>query len=153
MALIVSVMLLAVRYRYVLIVGVSNVIAAVITQFLKHNVFEDALRPVKYFEGIHNLYLIPGVENFSYNSFPSGHATCAFALYFSLALIVKKHTLKLLFFVIALIAAYSRIYLSQHFLEDVYVGSIIGVSTSLLIYRITQNSISNKWDKSLISSL
>jgi membrane-associated phospholipid phosphatase len=34
----------------------------------------------------------------------------------------------------AALGAYSRIYLSQHFLSDVCVGSIIGVVTPLLMF-------------------
>lgn len=39
-----------------------------------------------------------------------------------------------MWFVLALLAAYSRIYLSQHFFADVYAGSLIGVLTTILVY-------------------
>jgi membrane-associated phospholipid phosphatase len=150
-ATLVVVMLLAIKYRYAIIVGVSNIISALITQVLKNFVFADHVRPKKFFEGIHNLYFVPGVENYMYNSFPSGHTTCAFSLYFSLALIVKSKKYKFLFFVLALLIGYSRIYLSQHFFEDVYVGSIIGVSVSFLFFDYIQQSHKNKFNKSLVS--
>ncbi len=152
MALLVVIMLLAVKYRYALIVGLSNIIASLITQILKQTLFSDALRPKKYFEGIHDLYFVPGVENLLYNSFPSGHATCAFSLYCSLAFIVKNNTLKLLFFFIALLVGYSRIYLSQHFLGDVYAGSLIGVVFTILVYQGIQKIQTDRLERSLISS-
>ncbi len=152
MALLIVIMLLAVKYRYALIVGASNIIASLITQILKQTLFSDVVRPKKYFEGIHDLYLVPGVDNLLYYSFPSGHATCAFALYFSLSLIVKSNTLKLLFFIIALLVGYSRIYLSQHFFGDIYAGSLIGVGTTILVYLAIQKNQSDRLELSLITS-
>jgi membrane-associated phospholipid phosphatase len=138
--LLTVVILLVVSYRSTLIVALANILSGLITQTLKHTVFEDVVRPKKFFEGIHDLYLVPEVENHLYNSFPSGHSTSAFALYFSLALVLKKKSLKFLCFVLAMMVGYSRIYLSQHFLEDVYAGSIIGVACALLIFIVIQNS-------------
>jgi membrane-associated phospholipid phosphatase len=123
-----------IKYRYAILVAVSNIISSLITQTLKYTFFSDMVRPVKFFEGIKQLNLVPGVENYSYNSFPSGHTTAAFATFFCLALIMKNRTLKFLMFVIALIVGISRVYLSQHFLSDVYVGSLIGTFTSFFVY-------------------
>ena len=123
------------KYRGAILVAVSNIIAAGITQILKHTLFVDQVRPKKYFEGIAELKLIPWVENYSYNSFPSGHTTAAFATFFCLALILENKWLKFLMFCIALLIGFSRVYLSQHFLNDVCGGSAIGVITSLLLYQ------------------
>jgi membrane-associated phospholipid phosphatase len=131
---LIFIILLAVKFRYALIIGLSNIISALITQGLKHTIFSDALRPKKFFEGIHDLYFVPGVENWEYNSFPSGHTTCAFALYCSLALITENRFYKVFLFFVALTVGYSRIYLSQHFFEDVYAGSMIGVITSFVVF-------------------
>ena len=150
-ATLVVIMLLAVRFRYALIVGLSNSISALITQLLKHTVFADVVRPKKFFEGIHDLYFVPGVDNYFYNSFPSGHATCAFSLYLALALLVKNKTWKLLFFILALLIGYSRIYLSQHFFEDVYAGSLIAVIITLITFYFIQKSDKAWLDKSLIT--
>lgn len=152
MAVLVVIILLAVKYRYAFIVGVSNIIAALITQTLKQTVFSDALRPKKFFEGIHNLYFVPGVDNYLYNSFPSGHSTCAFSLYFSLSLLVENKIYKLLFFIVALLIGYSRIYLSQHFFEDVYAGSLIGVITTIMVYYFIQKRNRNRMEQSLFTS-
>lgn len=149
-ASLVAIMLLVIRFRFFLIVALSNIFASGITQLLKHTVFSDVSRPKLFFQGIHDLYFVPGVENYLYNSFPSGHSTCAFALYFSLALIVKQKQYKMLFFLIAFIAGYSRIYLSQHFLQDVLAGSLIGVLSALLFYYIFQKSQHRIMDKNLV---
>ncbi len=139
-ALLVVVILLAVKLRYAIIVGVSNIIASLITQLLKHTLFAGVVRPKKFFEGIHNLYFIPGVNNYLYNSFPSGHTTCAFSLYLGLAFLTKNKIVKTLLFFIAFLVGYSRIYLSQHFLEDVLAGALIGVITTIIIYYFVQQS-------------
>jgi membrane-associated phospholipid phosphatase len=152
MAVLTVVILLVVKYRYVLIAGVSNIIASLITQTLKQTLFSEVVRPKKFFEGVHDLYFVPGVENYLYNSFPSGHTTCAFSLYFSLALIVKNKTLKFVFFIVALLAGYSRIYLSQHFFEDVFVGSLIGVYTTLIVFYLIQKNNNNWMEQSLLTS-
>jgi membrane-associated phospholipid phosphatase len=148
-AALVVIILLVVKFRLALIVGLANIISATITQTLKHTLFSDVVRPKKFFEGIHDLYFVPGVDNYLYNSFPSGHSTCAFSLYFSLALIVESKTYKLILFIIAFLVGYSRIYLSQHFLQDVYAGSFIGVVTSLIVFYFIQKSHKNWMEKSL----
>ena len=150
-AVLIVIILLVVKFRYAVIVGLANIISTGITQTLKHTLFSDVVRPKKFFEGIHDLYFVPGVDNYLYNSFPSGHSTCAFSLYFSLALIIENKRYKLLLFVLAFLVGYSRIYLSQHFLEDVYAGSIIGVVTSFIVFYFIQKSKRGWLEKSLIS--
>jgi membrane-associated phospholipid phosphatase len=151
MAAITVIFLLAVRYRYALFVAAANIVSALFTQVLKHTIFSDVVRPKKYFEGIHDIYLVPHVENYLYNSFPSGHSTCAFALYFCCGMIVENKYLKFTCFLLALIAGYSRIYLSQHFFEDVYAGSLIGVCTAVAAWFLIMRSNRAWLDRSLIS--
>ena len=140
MALLAVIILLTIKYRFALITAISSVLSAGITQTLKHTIYDDVVRPKKFFEGVHDLYLVPGVDNHLYNSFPSGHSTSAFALFFSLALVTKSHTLKTILFIVALLTGYSRIYLSQHFFEDVYAGSLIGLSTTITVFYIIQKN-------------
>lgn len=144
--------LLFISYRYALITALSVIISAIITQLLKHFVFSDIVRPKKYFEGLQQLYFVPDVENYLYNSFPSGHTTCAFALYFSAAMCCKNNLLKFLFFTIALTAAYSRVYLSQHFFEDVYAGSFIGTITAFFVYYAVQKQNAGWMENSLLTN-
>lgn len=132
---VIVVLLCFIKYRHALLMAVSNIIAALVTQTLKHTLFADQVRPKKYFEGIAELKLIPWVENYSYNSFPSGHTTAAFATFLCLALITENKILKLLMFAIALTIGFSRVYLSQHFLNDIMAGSAIGVVITLLVFQ------------------
>ncbi len=113
--------------------GISVVLASLITQLLKTTVFNGEPRPKLFFEKIAGLHFVPGVENHMLDSFPSGHTTAAFAFYFALVFMVRSNYLKSALFLFALLIGYSRIYLSQHFLNDVFFGSIIGTITTFAV--------------------
>ena len=77
-------------------------------------------------------YQIPG----GYNSFPSGHTSAAFAFMACLAaLLPPKHKgWQIAFLIIGIGVAYSRIYLSCHFLEDTLLGALIGTIAAAITY-------------------
>ena len=98
-------------------------------------------RPSLYFRKLGMLDEINLVEGIVLNggttSFPSGHTMSAFALYAFLAFCLpKKKWLAALLFLIALLVGISRIYLVQHFLQDVYLGAILGVLIGMGWYWI-----------------
>ena len=134
MAIICSLLLIMHHWRSALFFAVSNCLSGGTTQLLKHFVFDDMVRPKKYFENMASLNLVDGVDVNSYNTFPSGHATTAFTICFCLVLLTTNKLLKFILFLAALLISYSRVYLSQHFLNDVYAGSLIGITFSLLTY-------------------
>lgn len=123
------VILLFKKYRYAFIFLTASLLTALIVNLFKKVIFHGMYRPSKFFElyESYKLHLIEGVKLHSLQSFPSGHTATAFNLFLMLALIVKNNVLKFLFFVMAVLVAYSRVYLSQHFLMDITAGSIIGV--------------------------
>ena len=103
------------------------------------NVF-SAPRPTVYFENLHiDLPTVEGVALHHSNSFPSGH-TATFFVFFTVCALwicyyIKKNEIKpngwhamcmILLIGLSYLGGFSRIYLSQHFLSDVFVGSIIG---------------------------
>ena len=111
----------------------------------------DTDRPYKWFaDRLPDVQLpfVDGVELSRYYSFPSGHTTTFFALFLCLSIVLtdctasrsNRHTslkttaISLVCFLLAVLGAYSRIYLSQHFLEDLFGGMILGVTTTLLLY-------------------
>jgi membrane-associated phospholipid phosphatase len=73
------------------------------------------------------IHLVSGVNIHTAQSFPSGHTMTAFALACFLSLIVKNKLWGILFLVLAILVAYSRVYLFQHFPKDVFAGAILGV--------------------------
>lgn len=149
-AIIVAVILSLYSFRKALYVLLSYFGAALVSTVLKHYVYTEIYRPHFVFQYFvrEDLKEIDGVEMMAKNSFPSGHALSAFSLFFCLMFMTKNHFLKLVFFVLAFLAAYSRMYLSQHWLVDIYVGSIIGTCFAILCYFVVyQNQWSAKFDK------
>jgi membrane-associated phospholipid phosphatase len=143
-----------VKLRYVLISITGFLITVTITEPLKY--LFSTPRPVTVFTQMHQaLYLVPHIEMHLWRGFPSGHTSVSFCLYCLLALYTKNNFLKFFFFVVAFLIAYSRMYLSQHFLQDVYAGSIIGVTSALFAYSVVMNArlfntYSNTLDKPMI---
>ncbi|MCX7987176.1 MAG: phosphatase PAP2 family protein [Bacteroidales bacterium] len=123
--LFVSFLFLIYRIRYGIGIIFTFLISGIIAQIIKH--ITNVPRPVKYFENVANLHIVDGVKMLTSHSFPSGHSASAFALCLSLAFILKNRLWQILLLLTAATIAYSRVYLSQHFLIDIWVGSAIGV--------------------------
>ncbi|KIO76186.1 hypothetical protein TH53_16370 [Pedobacter lusitanus] len=85
-------------------------------------------RPSLYFEQIsfHYTHFVHGITNAHSGSFPSGHTTSAFAMATVLVLFLRNWKISLLCLISAVLVGYSRIYLAQHFLQDVVAGAITG---------------------------
>lgn len=147
--------LLFIKYRFALFLTVLAFMVT-FTSFITKIIFAHD-RPLLFFTKMGIIDQINVIENVvlngGANSFPSGHTMAAFALYSYLAFCTSsKRIVAALLFAIALLVGISRIYLVQHFLEDVYLGAIIGLLLAILTYylqnRLTQNP--NHWaNKSL----
>jgi membrane-associated phospholipid phosphatase len=111
-------------------------IPALVTQFLKRVIFTDHLRPSIMMKDYTQLHYVTGINMHEFNSFPSGHTTSAFAVFLFLHFVSKKKRWGIAFFLVAALTGVSRIYLLQHFFQDVLVGSFIGVVCCTLIYTI-----------------
>jgi membrane-associated phospholipid phosphatase len=119
-------------------------IPALITQLLKHYFFSDFERPSLVMKNFPQLHYIDGLYINELNSFPSGHATQAFALFTFIALIAPYRKYQLLILIFAVLVAISRIYLLQHFFQDVLAGSFIGLSVSTLIFAAFETYNKNR---------
>lgn len=151
-ALLIAIVFLFKSIRISLYILFSYASAGLVSYILKHWIYYEVYRPHFVFQYYvrEQLKLVDSVDILAKHSFPSGHALSAFALFFCLIFTTKKHFLKTIYFILAVLAAYSRVYLSQHWLVDVFVGSIIGVSFSILLYILFYST--NKWPQ-LNSSL
>jgi len=126
--------MIMIRFRAAIYLVVVFLISGLIVQLLKRLAFADISRPTKYFEGTHHLYLVNDVTQYCCNSFPSGHSATAFGIFMCFAIVAKQNWLKFLLFILACLVAYSRVYLSQHFLIDTMAGSFIGIVTAISCY-------------------
>jgi membrane-associated phospholipid phosphatase len=124
---ILVIVFLFIRFRVAIHIAGSSIAGLIVTQTLKYTLFADALRPKIFFEHSHMLRFVPGVEIFSYNSFPSGHAVTALATCFCLAVHFRRAPAQILLLILAILIAFSRVYLSQHFFGDIYAGAWIGL--------------------------
>src|SRR6056297_3040331 len=144
MIAIVAVALLFVRFRYAIAFLIGSLITAGIVNLFKKVLLDDMYRPSKYFELYENaqLHLVEGVNLHNLQSFPSGHTATAFSVFFFLALILKSKPLKFSMFLLTIIVAYSRVYISQHFLMDITAGSMIAVIVMFFTFLWA-----NRWTK------
>lgn len=118
------------KYLIAYLISLLSMISCV--QLLKHGIFHDAIRPIAWFgEQANQLHKVEGVQIHTQNSFPSGHTSAGFFFFSYWAMCVPQHFWKVFFLFSALLVALSRVYLLQHFLEDIFVGSLIGCAFAL----------------------
>lgn len=110
----------------------SFAISGIVTQILKF--FISEARPGLFLAQTNYPYFIEHVTLHNFHSFPSGHSTSAFALAAVLSFAIKNKKYSILFLIMGTLVGYSRIYLGQHFITDVGVGSVIGVLFSILCW-------------------
>jgi membrane-associated phospholipid phosphatase len=146
------------KVRLTLFFALCELSGGAILQILKHLI--SMPRPHSAFEKCPDMVLplVEGVNLHSSNSFPSGHASTFFVFCTCLAIFLAyRHHLKggqnkhkisifydcslLLLLSFAILGGYSRVYLSQHFLSDVCMGSIIGFVTPCLMFYFGKNKI------------
>jgi len=149
LVIIAGIIMLLIRLKYGLMVLISYTASGILVQVLKKTIFSEIKRPRGFFEDSALIHWVEGVTVHSNQSFPSGHATSAFALFFTLCLITKNNYLKFGCFLLAATIAYSRVYLSQHFLIDIVVGSIIGITGAFLFYQYFNTLKYNRLNKPL----
>jgi len=140
------------NYRRALIVASSYAVTSLSAQILKY-IF-DAPRPKLYFKDqISKIHFVKAVEILSLHSFPSGHTVSAFTLAVIFTYWSKNKAWGPVFLLIAVMVGYSRMYLSEHFFEDVTAGSVIGVIITVfwLYWLDNRNFIQRpEWQKGLL---
>lgn len=132
---VVAAALLFYRYKATLFVLLGQGLTALVIRIGK--LWFNEPRPKVFFsENFPDIVLhsVEGVRMHSWQSFPSGHTGSAFAFFLCLALMSNNKIIHFLCLVLAVLAGYSRIYLSQHFAADVLAGSIIAVTVVTLCY-------------------
>ncbi len=125
------------------ILGVA--LSGLITSILKYFIFIEAPRPKLFFWGNKMIHYVDGVYINIEHSFPSGHSITAFFIFTFLTLLSfgKNAAIQFLFAALAIVAAYSRVYLAQHFVGDITTGAIIGVLLGVFM-NIVYNTLKGK---------
>ncbi len=111
------------------------IFSTLFAQLIKNTIMHNEPRPVKAIADISLIHTVDGVKILTINSFPSGHTTEAFAVFLLACLVIKKPWIIVAGFIYALLVAYSRIYLPQHFPRDAGAGMIVAlVSVGLALW-------------------
>ena len=148
---LVVLLLLFYRAGWATFLASNLLLSTLIVQPIKHIIC--APRPLTWFaENMPDvsLPLVEGVRMNYWLSFPSGHTTTFFVLFFTLSIILcaenikGKTILSFICFLCASFGAYTRIYLSQHFALDIFAGILIAIFSTMILYfflvRRTQNT-------------
>ena len=124
-----------------------NAIPALVNVIMK-NIYARH-RPLHYFQHEYWLHFLDSQPQQYHLSFPSGHTEGVFALMTLVCLILprKRAWLSVILFAAALLTAYSRIYLVQHFFSDILAGSMVGTIFCLLTYSAIQNIVLRRREK------
>ena len=133
---------------------ISQLVSGVFSRLIK--ALWNEPRPVLYFKEHYpdlQLHVVAGEHINMWHSFPSGHTITAFAFFLALTYFTKNRAWQVLYFVLAVLVGFSRIYLQQHFAIDVLVGSLVGLLVTIgCKYMIDKFPI--KWiDNSFFSLL
>jgi len=142
-ALLVFIALLFIRIKTAVIALICFGLTAGVVQLLKHTVFVKMKRPFYFLQSEANFRIIDDFTYHTSNSFPSGHAASIFAICTVIAYQYKsKLSVQLLLVIFAILVALTRVYLCQHFLQDIIAGSLIGT----LIAYYGSIFLESKWN-------
>jgi len=150
---LIGLILLFSRLKYLFVYLIDLSIVAIVIGFLKVKMFPDHVRPAMFFSGQYKLHFVEGIPVLTVYSFPSGHTAVAFAVFFLLAIYIKRTWVSMVLLCLALLVGLSRMYLMEHFWIDVYFGSLVGILITLLVYIVLQKSMIHSDSKLLNLSL
>lgn len=149
LSLIVFIIVLAFFYerKITLSVLTSLFLCGISIYLFKHVLFSDFERPSVWIKAHQiKMHLLQSIDLHSHGSFPSGHTLGAFATLGMAGMVSKNAWVQILFFILACGIAYSRVYVCQHYLRDVYVGALYGYGVCLLLFIIFNRLSSPYWN-------
>ena len=118
-------------------------LSTLITQIPKRLIWDTISRPIASGIPLDDIHTVPGVVMHSWNSFPSGHTATAFTLFLLTIYLFPTKRVFAIGAIFAMICAYSRVYLGQHFPLDLGGGMLVAVISMQLSIAIHQK-ISNR---------
>jgi len=111
---------------------ISFLLSGLIAQLLKYAF--PMPRPKTLIGDAHYAFFIQGYTHVGNASFPSGHTASAFGLATLLSLFCRNKKWGILYLFLAMLVGYSRIYLGQHFLQDVLAGAVAGTASAIAVF-------------------
>jgi len=101
--------------------------STLLTQIPKNYIWPNVNRPTASGLPADKIHTVVGVEVHHYNSFPSGHTATAFVLFFLTLYFFPNKKTFCIAAAYAILCAYSRIYLGQHFPLDIAGGIVVAI--------------------------
>ncbi|MEX8548999.1 MAG: phosphatase PAP2 family protein [Mucilaginibacter sp.] len=151
---IIAIIVFLINFRKGFLLATSYLITFAVSQTIKHLV--KAPRPHLFFaKKLSGIYLVKGVVMLDKDSFPSGHSVSAFTAALVLTYVAKKKWWGPFTLIFAVLIAYSRMYLSEHFLVDVTAGSAIGVFVTVFWLRWIDGQpflSAEKWNRGIFGT-
>lgn len=125
--------------KQALILLLAYATSGVTAQILKHTFNHP--RPKLFFKQFNiDFHFIDSIRIYTEGSFPSGHTASAFAMATVFTLFKREKRFAVLALLLATMEGFSRVYLGQHFLEDVTAGAVIGILFGMIsYYAVDQN--------------
>lgn len=127
--LLVVIIFWTVDKRFAYKFAISFIVSAAINTALK-NIFN---RPRPFEEGLTSIS-----EETHGSSLPSGHSQASGVIYYALNKQYGKHNklVKYFAYFVLIIVPITRMYLGQHYLTDVLIGTIIGILAAILMFKL-----------------
>lgn len=132
------------RFEYGILAALIALVNGILVSIFKRALFYGLDRPVKYLHD-HTLHFVSGVDVHNINTFPSGHTATAFSAALLITQIIRGTWGRVTALLLALLVAYSRIYLLQHFLIDIAAGATIGWFSTYSICRTSKFVPKPEW--------
>lgn len=130
----------------------TEIIAGTINLIIKKTFFKAVYRPAYYFQQKQiNLYLIDNYKMQKVYTFPSGHSLMAIVIAMTMCTMTKNRALQFLFILNFVVIAYSRMYLSKHFMIDTIGGATLAFFTFIFVYYLLNNQNHSFWNKPIIT--
>ena len=127
-------------------------IAGIINLIIKKTFFKAVYRPAYYFQQKQiDLYLIDYYKMQEVYTFPSGHSLMAIVIAMTMCTMTKNRALQFLFILNFVVIAYSRMYLSKHFMIDTIGGATLAFFTFIFVYYLLNNQNHSFWNKPIIT--
>ncbi len=120
--------------------GIYGLLAIIIAALLCNILLKPLIGRIRPYEVIDGL--LPLLPPLSDASFPSGHTSAAFAAAFAWRKLPLKWTIPV--FALAILMAFSRLYLGVHYPSDILAGIVLGLVAALLSHLIGQKFLAGK---------
>lgn len=119
----------------------AAVISTVIVHVFKGHVLPTQPRPIELINNNQLIHFVKDVEVHFVGSFPSGHSTTIFCIYFLFSYLLQSKWVIWSGLIVACLVGYSRIYLAQHFAIDVAGGIVTAIVSTYLAFVIYRRII------------